>query len=174
MYFNVFECIYRHCNWISPSLSHCNVFSTYTHLHIFFPLYTMTPSPTCYTTTFLFFHSHWSIPIFIQSILTFHVYTSPHIPHSTFYVVTGCAEHSRAQVLFSPHQQGREDFEIKRIWISQSNFEAYMIHFTPHMPFFCLFFLCVQFYLTIILLFFLTCFCMHIYYMDSRNELELS
>jgi hypothetical protein len=57
-------------------------FAIHTHLHFFFSLYTMTPFPTCYTTTFFFFHSCWSIPIFIQSILTFHVYTSPHIPHS--------------------------------------------------------------------------------------------
>jgi hypothetical protein len=101
MYFNVFECIYWHCNWISPSLSHCNVFAIHTHLHIFFSLYTMIPFPTCYTTTFLFFHSRWSILTFIQSILIFHVYTSPHIPHSTFYVVTGCVEHSGAQVIYS-------------------------------------------------------------------------
>jgi hypothetical protein len=100
----VFECIYWHCNWISPSLSHCNVFAVHIHLHIFVSLYTMTPFPTCYTTTFLFFHSCWSIPIFIQSILTCHVYTSPHIPYSTFYVVTGCMEHSGAQVLiFTNH-----------------------------------------------------------------------
>jgi hypothetical protein len=58
MYFNVFECIYWHCNW---------------NLTITFSLY-------------------------IQSILTFHVYTSPHTPHFTFHVVTGCAEHSGAQV----------------------------------------------------------------------------
>jgi hypothetical protein len=101
MYFNVFECIYRHCNWILPSLSHCNVFAMHTHLHIFFSLYTMTPFPTCYTTTFFFFHSCWSILTFIQSILIFHVYTSPHIPHSTFYVVTDCAEHSGAQVVIA-------------------------------------------------------------------------
>jgi hypothetical protein len=95
--------IYQHCNWISPSLSHCNVFAMHTHLHIFFSLYSMTPFPTCYTTTFFFFHFHWSIPTFIQSILTFHVYTSPHFPHSTFYVVTGCAEHSGAQVYIWKH-----------------------------------------------------------------------
>ena len=29
-----------------------------------------------------FFLSCWSIPIFIQSIITFHINTSPHIPHS--------------------------------------------------------------------------------------------
>jgi hypothetical protein len=61
------------------------------------------------TTTLLFFHSHWSIPSFIQSIkknyisiLTSRLYITPHstfhIPHSTFHVVTGCAEHSGAQV----------------------------------------------------------------------------
>jgi hypothetical protein len=33
-----------------------------------------------------------------QSLL--HVYTSPHIVHSTFHVVTGCTEHSEAQVSF--------------------------------------------------------------------------
>jgi hypothetical protein len=92
----VFECVYQHCNWISPSLSHCNIFAMHTHLHIFFSLYTMTPFPTCYTTTFLFFHLSWSIPTFIQSILTFHIYTSPHI-----LCVTGCAEHSGAQVYYT-------------------------------------------------------------------------
>jgi hypothetical protein len=70
MYFNVFECIYRHYNWISPLLSHCNVFAMYTHLYIFFSLYTMTPFPTCYTTTFLFFHSRWSMSIHHP---TFHI-----------------------------------------------------------------------------------------------------
>jgi hypothetical protein len=79
MYFNVFIDIVI---GISPSHSHCNVFAMHTDLHIFFSLYIMTPFPTCYTTTFLFFHSRWSIPTFIQSILTFHVYTSLYIPHS--------------------------------------------------------------------------------------------
>jgi hypothetical protein len=99
--FNVFQCVWMYLStlyWISPSLSHCNVFAMHTHLQVFFSLYTMTPFPTCYTTTFLFFHSRWYIPTFIQSTLTFHVYTSPHIPHSTFYVVSGCAEQSGAQV----------------------------------------------------------------------------
>jgi hypothetical protein len=100
---NVFQCVwmyllYQHCNWISRSLSHCNIVAMHTHLHSFFSLYTMTSFPTCYTTRFLFSISFWSIPTFIQSILTFHIYTSPHIPHSTFYVVTGCTEHSGAQV----------------------------------------------------------------------------
>jgi hypothetical protein len=81
VYFNVFECIYQHCNWISPSHSHCNVFAMHTHLHIYFSLYTMTPFPTCYTTTFLFFHAHWSIPTFIQFIL---IFTSIH--HPTFHI----------------------------------------------------------------------------------------
>jgi hypothetical protein len=87
VWFNVFKCIYQHCNWISPSLSHCNVFAMHTHLHIFFSFYTMTPFPTCYTTTFLFFHFCWSIPTFIQSILTFHNYIPLHIPHSTFHIL---------------------------------------------------------------------------------------
>ena len=79
MYFNVFI---NTIIGISPSHVHCNVSAMHTHLHICFSLYTMTSFPTYYTTTFLFFHAHWSIPTFIQSILTFHIYTSPHIPHS--------------------------------------------------------------------------------------------
>jgi hypothetical protein len=105
--YKMFQCISMCLNvfldiviGISPSHSHCNIFAMHI-LHIFFSLYTMTPFPTCYTTTLLFFHSRWSIQTFIQSILTFHVYTSFHIPHSTFYVVTGCAEHSGAQVFIS-------------------------------------------------------------------------
>jgi hypothetical protein len=78
--------------------------------NFFSSLYTMTPFPTCYTTTFLFFHSRWSIPTFIQSIITFHVYTSPHIPHSTFYVVTGCAEHSGAQVFILNINHNEEQY----------------------------------------------------------------
>jgi hypothetical protein len=31
-------------------------------------------------------------------MLIFHVYTSSHIPHSTFHVVIGCTEHSGALV----------------------------------------------------------------------------
>ena len=81
MYFNVFECIYWNYNWnftITFSLwRFCHAHPP-THL---FSLYTMTPFPTCYTNTFLFFQSHWSVSTFIQSILTFHVYTSIHIPH---------------------------------------------------------------------------------------------
>jgi hypothetical protein len=102
--YNVFECIWMYLwyicgvfqsfyNWISPwSYLHCNIFATHTHLHICFSFYTMTPFPTCYAITFLYFHAHWSIPIFIQSILTFHIYTSPYIPHSTFHVVTSCVQ----------------------------------------------------------------------------------
>jgi hypothetical protein len=83
MYFNVFECIYRHCNWISPSLFHCNVFAIFTHLHFFFHS-TMTPFPTCYTTTFLF-----SIPVVpfqplynLSLLFTSIHHPMFHIPHS--------------------------------------------------------------------------------------------
>jgi hypothetical protein len=77
---------------ISPSHSHSNIFAIHTHLHVYFSFYTMTPFPTGYTSTLLFFHSHWSIPAFIQSkkkyisILTFYAYTSLHIPHSIFHI----------------------------------------------------------------------------------------
>jgi hypothetical protein len=82
MYFNVFECIYWHCNWISPSLSQCSVFAVHIHLHIFFHSIQWLPSQHAILLCFFFFHSCWSIPTFIQSILTFHVYKSSHIPHS--------------------------------------------------------------------------------------------
>jgi hypothetical protein len=108
----VFECIQMYLNvfivyvnGISPSHSHYNVFTIHTHLHIFFSLYRKTPFPTCYTTTFFFSHSHWSIPtsIMIQSMKKLHI--NPYFPrlyitpHSTFYVITGCTEHSRVQVI---------------------------------------------------------------------------
>jgi hypothetical protein len=55
----------------------------------------------------LFFHSHWSIPTFIQSIITFHVYTSPHIPHSTFHILCpSLVARSGAQVIFYENQDG--------------------------------------------------------------------
>jgi hypothetical protein len=101
--YNIFQCIYSLFQCISMCLNvFINIVIEFHHHFLivtFLPcLYTMISFPTCYTTTFLFFHSRWSIPTFIQSILTFHVQTSPHIPHSTFYVITGCAEHSGAQV----------------------------------------------------------------------------
>jgi hypothetical protein len=59
----------------------------YTHLHIFFSLYTMTPFPTCYTTLFFFFpfpliHSnfHTIYPYFSRLYITPH--STFHIPHS--------------------------------------------------------------------------------------------
>jgi hypothetical protein len=95
--FNVFHCISMCLNVdivieILPSHSHCNVFTMHTHLHIFFSLYTMTSFPTCYTTTLLFFpfplirsnfHKIYK-KITYQSLL--HIYTSPHIPCSTFHI----------------------------------------------------------------------------------------
>jgi hypothetical protein len=100
MYFNMFECIYQHCNWISPSLSHCNIFAMHTHLQIFFSLYTLTPFLTCYTTIFLFFHFCWSIPTFIHSVLTFHIYTSPNIPHSMSSLVARSVVEPKLLLLF--------------------------------------------------------------------------
>jgi hypothetical protein len=118
--FNVFHCISMCLNvfiyiiiGILSSHSHCNVFTMHTHLHIFFSLYTMTPFRTCFTTALFFFHSHWSVPTFIQFMKklhinsyfmsihhpTFHVLHSTfHILRSTFHVVSGCAKHSGAQV----------------------------------------------------------------------------
>jgi hypothetical protein len=105
--FNVFHCISMCLNvfndiviGILPSHSHCNVFTMHTHLHIFFPLYTMTPFLACYTTTLFFFHSHWFVPTFIQSMKKLHIIHHPTflVPHATFHVITVCAEHSGAQV----------------------------------------------------------------------------
>jgi hypothetical protein len=106
LYFNVFECIYWHCNWNLLSHSHCNVFTMHTHLHIFFlhstqglhsqhaiPLYFFFPFPLIRSN----FHTYnlWKNHI---SILTSRLYITP---HSTFHVVIGCAEHSGAQVHFT-------------------------------------------------------------------------
>jgi hypothetical protein len=107
--YNIFQCIYSMFQCISMCLNvfintviefhhHFLIVTFLPCIHIYFSLYTMASSPTCYTSTFLFSHSGWSIPTFIQSILTFHVHTSP--PHSTFYVVTSCTEHSGAQVIY--------------------------------------------------------------------------
>jgi hypothetical protein len=73
VYFNVLECIYQHCNW-----NFTITFSLWCFCHVhwptfFFPLYTMTSFPTCYTTTLFCFHSHWSVPIFIQSMKKLHI-----------------------------------------------------------------------------------------------------
>jgi hypothetical protein len=85
VYFNVFINI---MNGISLSHSHCNVFTKRTHVYIWFSLSTMTPFPTCYTTTLYspisiyLFQLSYNLWIKYISILTFHVYTSPHILHS--------------------------------------------------------------------------------------------
>jgi hypothetical protein len=94
---SMFQCISMYLNvfiniviGISPSQSHCSVFATHTHLDMFFSLYTMTPFTTCYTTTILFFHFHWSIPTFIQSMKKLHI--NPYFsrlyitPHSMFHI----------------------------------------------------------------------------------------
>jgi hypothetical protein len=108
MHYSMFQCISMCLNVfinIVIEFHHHTLIVTFlpctpTYTFVFYSK-TMTPFPTCYTTTFHFFHAHWSIPTFIQSIFTFHIYTSPHIPHSTFHVVIGCAEHRGAQVIFS-------------------------------------------------------------------------
>jgi hypothetical protein len=95
MYFNVFQCIWKYLNvfiniviGVSPSYSHCNVFAMRTYIHIYFSLSTMTTFLACYT-TILF--SPISIDLFQLSynlwknyiiIFTFHIYITPHIPHS--------------------------------------------------------------------------------------------
>jgi hypothetical protein len=79
----VFECIYRHCNWIHHHFL-IVTFLPCTPNYIFFSLNTMTPFPTCYTTTFLFFHSHdpfqlsYNLSLFFTSIH----HRTFHIPHS--------------------------------------------------------------------------------------------
>jgi hypothetical protein len=115
--YNILQCIYRMFQCISmclnvfnnivigisPSHSHCNVFSMHIHLHIFFSFYTMIPFQHAISLQSLFFH--WNTtPTFIlsmknyTSILTFYVYTSPNIPRSTFQV-TSCMQHSGTQVI---------------------------------------------------------------------------
>jgi hypothetical protein len=95
VYFNAFQCVWKYLNvfiniaiGISPSYSNCNVFAMRTHVHIYFSLSTMTTFLTCYTTTlfssipidsFQLSYNLWKNYI---SILTFHIYTTPHIPHS--------------------------------------------------------------------------------------------
>jgi hypothetical protein len=68
IYLKVFEYLSVYLNvfidiiiGISPSHFHCNVFAIYTHLYICFLLSTMTPFPTCFTTTLF---SHVSIDPF--------------------------------------------------------------------------------------------------------------
>jgi hypothetical protein len=99
VYFNAFIVCFNVFHYISmclnvdivikilPSHSHCKVFTMHTYLYIFISLYTMTSFPTCYTTTLFFFHSHWFVPTFIQSMKKLHInpyFTFLH--HSTFYV----------------------------------------------------------------------------------------
>jgi hypothetical protein len=81
MYFNVLECIYQHCNWISPSLSHCNVFAMHIHLYIFFHYIQWLPSQHAIP-----LHSFFSIPIdpFQLSCNLSLLFTSIH--HPTFHI----------------------------------------------------------------------------------------
>jgi hypothetical protein len=99
VYLNVFECIHNVFEYISMCL---NVFidiviefhhhfliitflpctPTYT---FFFSLYTMTPFPTCYTTTFLFF----PFPLIHSNFHTIYTYFSRLYitPHSKFHIL---------------------------------------------------------------------------------------
>jgi hypothetical protein len=102
---------------ILPSYSHCNTFAMHTYLHIFFHSTQWLPSQHV-----ILLHYFFSIPIdpfqlsynqwknyisiltsrlYITPHSTFHIphsMSSPHIPRSTFHVITSCVEHSGAQV----------------------------------------------------------------------------
>jgi hypothetical protein len=97
VYFNIFQCVWKYLNvfidiiiGISPSYSHCNVFTMCTHIHICFSLSTMTTFLSCYITTFF---SPIPINLFQLSynlwknyISSFHFmsinHPAFHIPHS--------------------------------------------------------------------------------------------
>jgi hypothetical protein len=100
---------------ILPSHSHCNVFTMHTLLQIFFSLYTMTPFgpfQTCYTTTLFLFHSHWSVPTFIQSMKKLYInfyfmsihHPTFHIPHSISSLVVWSIEEPK--LLFTRYWWG--------------------------------------------------------------------
>jgi hypothetical protein len=99
--FNVFHCISMCLNvdiviGILPSHSLCNVFTMHTDLHIFFFTLHKDFIPNMlyyYIIIFPFpvirsnFHTIYEKNTY-QSL--FHVYTSPHIPRSTFHIPCGC------------------------------------------------------------------------------------
>jgi hypothetical protein len=86
---------------ILPSYSHCNVFIMHIHLHFFFFILHNDSLPNMLIYYIIFFHFHWSIPTFIQSLEKLHinpyfVYTSFHIAHSSLlrlYIVPHCTFH---------------------------------------------------------------------------------
>jgi hypothetical protein len=86
---------------ISPSHSHYNVFPTHPPTHL---LFTIRNLPNMLYHYILFSNFHWSIPTFIQFMKTLHTnFYFSHLyitPHSTFHVVTACAEHSETQVIY--------------------------------------------------------------------------
>jgi hypothetical protein len=99
--FNVFQCVWMYFIDIVIEFHHYILIVTFlpctpTYTFVFHSIQWL-PSQHAIPLHFVF---SMPIPTFIQSILTFHVYTSPYISHSTFHVVTGCAEHSGAQVVF--------------------------------------------------------------------------
>jgi hypothetical protein len=110
VYLNVFKCIYNMFQCISmclnvfidivigilPSHFHCNVFAIHTHLHIFFlPSYYAIPLHFFFPFSLIRSNFHTIHEKNYISILTSHLYITPHF---TFHVVTGCVEHSGAQV----------------------------------------------------------------------------
>ena len=81
---------------ISPLHSHCNIFAIRTHLYIFFHSIQWLPSqyaiPLYSFFPFLMIRSNFhTIYPYISCLYI--------IPHSTFHVIIGCAEDSKAQVL---------------------------------------------------------------------------
>jgi hypothetical protein len=93
--FNVFEYISVYSNVFtnivignSPLHSNYNTVTMRTHMYICFPLSTMTPFPTYFTTTLFFsftliFSNFHTIYVKITyQIFNFHFKTSPHILHS--------------------------------------------------------------------------------------------
>jgi hypothetical protein len=91
---------------ISPSHSHCNIFAMHTHLHFLFILHNDSLPNMLYHYIFIFpfplissnFHTIYEKNSYQFLLFTFIHHHTFHVPHSTFHVVTGCAEHSKAQV----------------------------------------------------------------------------
>jgi hypothetical protein len=103
--FNVFQWVWKYLNvfidiviGISPSYVHCKDFVMCTFAFTIHNDYL----PNMLYHYNLSFHSHWFVSTFLQFMKKLyinayfsHLYI---ILHSTFHVVTGCAEHSSAQV----------------------------------------------------------------------------
>jgi hypothetical protein len=108
MYLKVFECTSMYLNEfaniiirILPSHSHYNVFAMLIHLHIcFFTIYN-DPLPNMiyhYTLSLISIDPFQLYTIYENITYQFLLFKSIH--HPTFHVVTGCANHSGAQVSY--------------------------------------------------------------------------